>query len=182
MSPELLILRHAKSDQNAAVEDFQRPLNARGRHEAGRIGHWLAAQQLLPDVVISSPAQRARETTLKACKAMHTPKQRIVFDERLYLADRQTLLAVLQEVMLEVAREVMPAQADTAPRVLLVGHNPGLEDLLRFLTGDQVPMPDDGKLLPTASVARLELPAGPSLSAVPARLISITRAKTLPPA
>lgn len=147
MPRELLILRHAKSDwDRRAATDFDRPLAKRGRKDAPAIGAWLYREGMVPDYFVSSPAQRARETALKVCKAVDLKKKRIVWDDTIYEADLAALLAVLQRV---------PADAATA---LLVGHNPGLEDLVRFLSGDDLEEPADGKLLPTAALVRLEMP------------------------
>jgi phosphohistidine phosphatase len=147
MPRELLILRHAKSDWGASAStDFERPLAKRGRKEAPRVGEWLYREGLVPDLVVSSPAERAKETTLLACKAMDLKKRRIVWDEAVYEAGVSELLTVLARCPRDVST------------ILLVGHNPGLEDLLAFLGGDEVEVPVDGKLLPTATLARLEMP------------------------
>ncbi|WP_295542202.1 histidine phosphatase family protein [uncultured Thiohalocapsa sp.] len=147
MPRELLILRHAKSDwDGGATSDFERPLAKRGRKDAPRVGEWLYREGMIPTLIISSPAQRARETALKVCKCLDLAKRDIVWDADIYEADLPALLGVLSRV---------PASARL---VLLVGHNPGLEDLLRYLAGADVDEPDDGKLLPTAAVARLEMP------------------------
>jgi len=147
MPRELLILRHAKSDWNVdSPTDFERPLAKRGKKDAPRVGEWLYREGLVPDLVVSSPAQRAKQTALHACKSMDFKKKKILWDEDVYAADVATLLKVLFRC---------PAKAST---VLLIGHNPGLEELLLYLAGDEVETPPDGKLLPTATLARLEMP------------------------
>jgi phosphohistidine phosphatase len=167
MTRELLILRHAKSDWNTgASTDFERPLAKRGKRDAPRVGEWLYREGLVPDLVISSPAERARQTTLKVCKSMEVRKKRIRWEEDVYAAGVPVLLRVLARC---------PEDAAT---VLLVGHNPGLEDLVIYLAGDEVAEPDDGKLLPTAALARLEMPESwRSLHAGCAQLVAITRPK-----
>ncbi|MCG6940781.1 MAG: histidine phosphatase family protein [Thiohalocapsa sp.] len=169
MPRELLILRHAKSDWDTnAASDFERPLAKRGRKDAPRVGEWLYREGLIPRVIVSSPAQRARETTLKVCKCLDLPRKDIVWDEAVYDADLSTLLAVLAR---------MPSDAEL---VLLVGHNPGLEELLRHLAGSDVEEPTDGKLLPTATVARLEMPNDWSeLAGGCAGLVALVRPKQL---
>ena len=169
MRRELLILRHAKSDwKSDAASDFDRPLAKRGKKDAPRIGAWLYREGLMPDAVVSSPAERARETTLKVCKSLDFNKKAIAWDDAIYESELADLLAVLARC---------PADAAT---VLLIGHNPGLEELVRHLTGGDHDEPSDGKLLPTGAVARLEMPNDwSSLDAGCAVLLSITRPKQL---
>lgn len=169
MSRELLLLRHGKSDWGVDVGDFHRPLKDRGKRGAQRIGLWLAQQGWLPDRVVSSPAERALVTAQKCCKAMDLGAKIIQKDERVYLAGVELLLAVLADC---------PAEAQ---RVLLVGHNPGFEELLRYLA-DALPEPrPDGKLMPTATLARLAMPDDWSrLRAGQGQLLTLTRAADLP--
>jgi len=169
MSRELLILRHAKSDwDSGASADFDRPLAKRGRKDAPLVGAWLYREGMIPDYLISSPAQRARETAINVCKALDLKKKQIVWDDAIYEADLDSLLGVLAGV---------PTDAAT---VLLVGHNPGLEDLVRFLTDNDLDEPKDGKLMPTAALARLEMPDDWSeLEAGCATMMAVVRAKQL---
>jgi len=169
MPRELLILRHAKSDwDSGASADFDRPLNRRGKRDAPKVGAWLYREGLVPDYVISSPAERARQTAVKVCKSMELSKKSIVWEPAIYEADLEELLAVLSHC---------PSNFAT---ILVVGHNPGLEDLLRYLAGDDIKVAKDGKLLPTASIARLEMPdAWDKLEPGCSQLISITRPKAL---
>lgn len=169
MPRELLILRHAKSDWGKdSAADFDRPLAKRGRKDAPSVGAWLYREGLVPDYVVSSPALRARETAVKVCKALDVKKGKIVWDDAVYDADLNALLDVLARV---------PASAGL---VLLVGHNPGLEELVRFLAGDELDEPKDGKLMPTAALARLEMPEDWSgLEAGCAALMAVVRPKQL---
>ncbi len=147
MSRCLLILRHAKSSWNSSADtDFERPLAERGERDAPRMGQWLNRKHLKPDHVVSSPAERARQTTLRVCKELGVKKKKITWDDRIYGSSTPQLLKVLS---------VIPARADT---VMLVGHNPGLEDLLTYLWGENTVVPPDGKLLPTAALAQVILP------------------------
>lgn len=167
---QLLILRHAKSDWNTdAPTDFDRPLNKRGKKDAPRVGRWLKKQGLMPDRVISSPARRAKMTVKRVCREIGFDEQAIVWDERIYGARLITLLDVLRDT------------PETVKTLLLVGHNPGLEDLLQCLGGDGTGVPADGKLLPTAALAQLELPEGwQRLEPGKAHLLTIVRPKSLP--
>ena len=104
---ELLILRHGKSDWGTGVEDFHRPLKNRGKRAAQRMGVWLWQQELRPDLVISSPAERAINTAHKCCKSMDVPVSSIIKDERIYAASLKALLAVLGDVPKESRRIIV---------------------------------------------------------------------------
>ena len=166
----LLILRHAKSDWHAgAGNDFDRPLSRRGRHDGLRMGKWMQSRDLIPEAIISSPAKRTRQTVKRICQELCPDMENIILDESLYLANLHDLL---------VALRYCPDQVTT---LLLIGHNPGLEELLLYLAGKSVPEPADGKLLPTATLAELRLEAGwNDLLPGSAHLVAITRPKNLP--
>lgn len=169
MENELLILRHGKSDWSTEVEDFERPLKDRGKRAAQRVGTWLLEEGLLPDLILSSPAERAITTAEKCAKAMGLAADGIQREPRIYEAGTRELLEVLREV---------PA---STRRVMLVGHNPGLEQLLLHLLREPPPPRKDGKLLPTATLARLRLRCPwPDLADDCATLRSLIRPSTLP--
>ena len=169
MTRELLILRHGKSDWGAGTDDFHRPLKDRGKRAAQRVGAWLRLQGLVPDHVISSPAERASVTAEKACKAMGMNAATIQREPAVYAASTGELL------------QVLAGCPDSARRVMLVGHNPGLEELLVYLARESIAYPADGKLLPTAALARLAMPdSWQGLHAGSGELISITRPGELP--
>jgi len=169
MSRELLILRHAKSawDTNAAT-DFERPLAKRGKKASPRVGRFLLQQDLVPDFVVSSPAMRARQTVIAVCEQMEISPDQISWDDRIYGGWTASLVSVLTDC------------PNDARRVMIAGHNPGLETLLQRLCHHRVPIPPDGKLLPTAAVALLQIDSDWSnLDSGVARLISITRSRSL---
>jgi phosphohistidine phosphatase len=169
MSRELLLLRHAKSawDTNAR-SDFERPLAKRGLQAAPKVGRFLASKGLTPDYVVSSPAERARQTVILACEEMGVAERAIHWDPRIYLAGTRMLIDVLRDA---------PPQAG---RVLMTGHNPGFEQLLRTLCAEPLAVPGDGKLMPTAAVARLEITVPwRDLEEGVARLLSLTRSRSL---
>ncbi len=169
MTRELLILRHGKSDWDAGTDDFNRPLTDRGKRGAQRIATWLMQHDLVPDYVISSPAERAVETARKTCKAMGLGGDDVHTDRAVYLATQQELLDVLARC------------PSDARRIMLVGHNPGLEDLLEYLSSTSISIPEDGKLLPTAALARLEIPeTWQDLAAQCAKLKDLVRPANLP--
>jgi phosphohistidine phosphatase len=168
MTRELILLRHGKSDWSADTDDYHRPLKNRGKRGAQRIGVWLLQQQLIPDLVVSSPADRTLVTAQKCCKAMGTGARHIQQDKRLYLAGTYALLAALADCPPE------------AHRVMLVGHNPGLELLLSYLVDKPPDIPPDGKLMPTATLARLMMPDDwRALKYGQAKLLQLIRADTL---
>lgn len=167
MSRELWLLRHAKADRNLAVDDFDRPLKKRGKHDAVRLGEWLLQQGLLPDWVVSSPAKSALATAKLVCDALAADGVLVVQDQRLYQQGVGAITAVLG------------ACPQTAERVLLVGHNPELEALLVYLVEAQQ-LPDTDKLMPTAAWVRLRMPDDWSqLDAGCADLLAIVLAKSL---
>ncbi len=169
MSRYLLILRHAKSDWDTnARSDFERPLAKRGERDAPRMGQWLKKQKLVPDQVVSSPALRARQTSEKACKEMGIKEKQIDWDDRVYAATEGELLRVLADC------------SKKKKTVMLVGHNPGLEDLVAYLAGKGLEIPADGKLLPTAAVACLKMPENwNDLKEGDGEVVSITRPKEI---
>lgn len=168
MPRHLLIMRHAKSSWDSVTpSDFDRPLAKRGKKDAPRMGGWLREQGLTPDYVLSSPAQRARQTTVKVCRELGIPEDQINWEPGIYEASLSALL------------EILKACPPAAQRVLLVGHNPGLELLLAYLGGKATPIPADGKLLPTAAVAVLTMPEDwRRLRPGCAQLVAITSPRT----
>ncbi|TFB50387.1 SixA phosphatase family protein [Cryobacterium tagatosivorans] len=123
----LILLRHAKSDWSGGEADVDRPLAERGVRQAAEAGRWLAGNAPGIDLAVVSPANRARGTwELASAEFDHRPPERI--DERLYAASAGRLL------------EVLRALPDEAATVVLVGHNPGIEDLVSILTGETASM------------------------------------------
>lgn len=136
----LVVLRHAKSDWPDGLRDDLRPLADRGRRDAPEVGRWLRAHVGAVDAVVCSPAVRARQTwELAAAAHGGAPPARI--DDRMYDATPGDLLAVVH---------ALPAGTGTA---VLVGHNPGVEDLVALLGGARPTMR-------TSSIAVLSWPGG----------------------
>ncbi|MEU6377331.1 histidine phosphatase family protein [Streptomyces sp. NPDC046909] len=119
----LVVLRHAKSAWPEGVPDHRRPLAPRGRRDAPAAGRALAEADCLPDLALCSTALRARQTWDLASAEWGTPPP-VHYEGHLYGADVPELLEILHEV---------PAEVET---LLLVGHNPGLEELVLDLAGD----------------------------------------------
>jgi phosphohistidine phosphatase len=135
----LFAMRHAKSSwKDRTLDDHDRPLKKRGRRAAPRMGQLLLDEQLVPDLVVSSTARRAVETARAVAEACgyRGPVHEI---RELYLAMPETHVAVLGRL------------GGTAERILVVGHNPGLEGLVEGLSGERVEMP-------TAAIALIHLP------------------------
>jgi phosphohistidine phosphatase len=167
VSRELLLLRHGKAERYDGSEDYDRCLKKRGKKDAKRMGEWLKEQQLLPDVVISSPAIRAIMTARIVCDALGIDRDLIQTEKRLY-----------DEGLVRV-KSVLADCKDSFIKVLVVGHNPELEDLLAYLVS--LPqLPEVEKLLPTAALARLVLPDDwTHLEKDCAKLVSITSPRSL---
>jgi phosphohistidine phosphatase len=135
----LFLLRHAKSSwDEPSLADRERPLNKRGKREAPRIGRLLRQEQLSPDLILSSPARRARKTAQAVAEESGYGGE-IHLEEGLYPGDPEAYV------------ETLRALPDHVGRAMLVGHNPGLEEFLEALTGEARP-------LATATLAQLELP------------------------
>jgi len=169
MSRQLLVLRHGKSDWGIDASDQGRPLKNRGKRDAQRMGAWLHQQDLVPDFIISSPAERAKNTAEKLAKAMGLTAKHVHYDARIYGAGLTDLKSVLGDC------------PESAARVLLIGHNPSLENLIENLHNGELQKSEDGKLLPTATLAILSMPDHWSLlNEGCATVESITRPATLP--
>ena len=165
---ELLILRHAKSAWDTdAPADFDRPLSLRGLRASKRMGRYLAETGLLPDAVVCSSATRAVQTLHGVARSAGLALEGVRFEGAIYEATLSTLL------------DVLGACAPDAPRTMIVGHNPGLEYLLDHLAGG-VPIPGDGKLLPSAALARFDLPDDwRRLERGQGKLVGLTRVRDL---
>jgi phosphohistidine phosphatase len=134
----LLVLRHAKSSwDDPGLKDFDRPLNGRGLRAAPLIGRFIRKQKIAPDLMLCSPALRARETVALVREAgrLDAPLR---FDERIYEASAERLCEVITQI------------EERVNQALLVGHNPGLEELISFFTGE-------AKRMATGALAQLTL-------------------------
>ena len=136
----LLVLRHAKSSwDDPSLDDHERPLNTRGERDAPRMGRLARKKRLAAELIVSSDALRARLTAHAMADAAGY-RGRILLDPRLYHASAADILAVLRSVV-----------DHNITTVMIVGHNPGLEDLVAQLTGE-------AEGLPTAALAQIALP------------------------
>ena len=130
------------------------------------MGKWMAEQGIMPEVVISSPALRAWQTASLACLALGLDESRIDFQSDLYLADLDTLLWTINS---------LPNDASSA---MLVGHNPGLDQLVGYLAATDIPVSADGKVMATATLARFDIEdEWPDVVEARATLVQLHRAR-----
>src|SRR5258708_5104438 len=143
----IFLLRHAKSSwKDQSLPDFERPLNRRGRRAAETIGRYLKTRDVVPDLVLSSTAIRARETVEIVVR---TAKWRteVRYDERIYEAGAMRLLEIVSQI------------ENDRKTVLVVGHNPGMEEFLQLLSGKI-------EQIPTGGLAKLVLKTSKWLAAL----------------
>ncbi len=132
----ILLMRHAKSSwKEAEIPDHERPLKKRGYKDAEKMGKLLKNKKRVPDLIISSTAERAEKTADEVAKASKYENE-IVFTDSLYMAEPSDIMNALKE------------HAKKQKCVMVIGHNPGLEAFLQILTGKV-------ESLPTASIAYL---------------------------
>jgi phosphohistidine phosphatase len=157
----LYLLRHAKSSwADPGLADHDRPLNSRGRRAAKAIGRHLRDQGIEPQLVLCSSATRARETLERIGYAAHV-------EPELYGAGAGALLARLRKV---------PA---AVPSVMLIGHNPGLQELALLLSRPGAGVRELAAKFPTAALATLALPSWSTLDRGTAELIDFVRPRDL---
>jgi phosphohistidine phosphatase len=135
----LLLLRHAKSSwKDNSVSDHDRPLNKRGKRDVPRMGWLLQKEELVPGIIMSSTAVRARDTAVRLAKSCYY-KGQINYSDSLYLGGAEAYLDALRSLRNEFKI------------VLVVGHNPDMEELVMILT-------EQAERIPTAALARIDLP------------------------
>jgi phosphohistidine phosphatase len=136
----LILVRHAKSSwKDISLDDFDRPLNKRGKRDAPLIGKLLAGKKLLPDLIISSPANRASSTAKIISKKVNYPNEKIIWNENLYEASANEILKIINVV--DEMNNVL----------LLVAHNPGLTNFSNYLANNVV------SNIPTCGVVAISL-------------------------
>ncbi|MDD5717882.1 MAG: histidine phosphatase family protein [Sulfuricurvum sp.] len=118
----LYLIRHAKSDwSDPRLSDFDRPLNQRGWKNAPFMGKQLALEGTIPDLILSSPALRAKTTAQEMAKQLSYPVESIVYHETLYASDPQRILSIIRSV---------PDEIET---LFLFGHNPELTECANLI-------------------------------------------------
>jgi phosphohistidine phosphatase len=163
----LYLLRHAKSSwKDTSLPDHDRPLAGRGRRAAKAIARHMQDHGIEPELVLCSTAQRARETLDKIERALGAP---VRFEDDLYAASAPALLERLQRV---------PA---TVESVMLIGHNPGLQDLALDLARPSRTVGELAAKYPTAALATLAFPGSSwqELDHDSAELVALVRPREL---
>lgn len=151
---ELILVRHADAEHDAkSKKDIDRALSDLGRAQAEAVAAWLLERQLRPSQVLCSPAARVRQT-LAATQARFSDLS-VTEEAGIYEATPGELISIID-------------RHRPAPSLMIVGHNPGLETLVTLLADGRS---TDGRGMPTASIARLRLPAGAPLEPGCAELI-----------
>jgi phosphohistidine phosphatase len=159
---QLVLLRHAKSDWSSnALTDHDRPLSQRGRRDAPRMGEWLAQSGYLPNAVYCSDAERTRETLdlVSSSPQWQAHEIPVTYSRDLYLASTSSIIEVVSTGYARYAR------------VMVVGHNPGMDMVLHHFCPD-VTLTASGKLMTTASAAVIEFDS-PAMTG--ARLVDFKR-------
>ena len=140
MGKQLLIMRHAKSSwKDIGQTDFERVLNNRGRRVAPQMGQYLVDQNVVPDKIISSSANRAAQTTELVAEAAGVADTDVQYVKYLYHAPADEYLEALERF-----------DGENVERLMMVGHNPGLEELIYRLAKAH-------ERMPTAAIARFDL-------------------------
>jgi phosphohistidine phosphatase len=136
----LIFIRHAKSDwSNLLADDFDRGLNKRGLRDAPFMGDALATKNIKPDLILSSPAQRAKLTAIAIAKRLFYPEYKIVYDSCLYTGD-----------IADVIKKICSID-ESIETLMIFGHNPDMTDYVNFISGSTIGS------IPTCAMAAMEL-------------------------
>ncbi|WP_457750417.1 SixA phosphatase family protein [Sulfurimonas sp.] len=128
----LYLIRHAKSSwKNLDLDDFERPLNKRGKNDAPMMGERFKKRKIIPDIIFSSSAKRAKMTAKSIAEKIQYDKE-IVCDKNIYEADENTLQSIVNTL------------DDSYKVVFLIGHNPGLNELAQYYVGFDDNLPTCG--------------------------------------
>jgi len=137
----LILVRHAKSSwKDTTLNDIQRPLNKRGNKDASKMGKHMAEHKILPEVIFSSPGLRALTTARLISVRIGIQPNDIIIDEKIYTFDSESLLNVIKSLK------------NKYERVMIVGHNPAITEVVNYLCGSKI---DN---VPTCGVAVLRFP------------------------
>jgi phosphohistidine phosphatase len=135
----LYLIRHAKSSwDNPKLNDFDRPLNERGKNDAPVMGKWLKKNNEIPDYVISSPANRAKKTAQKICREVNYDEKKIYWEQKLY----ETTVPVWLKIVCGFSKKYH--------HVYLVGHNDTITQFCNYLSGAAIPN------IPTCGIVKIK--------------------------
>jgi phosphohistidine phosphatase len=136
----LLLMRHGKSSWNdESLSDFERPLKKRGKRDVPIMAELLVKKDLIPQIILSSPSKRTRQTTKLANRIFELDKKNIHSIDNFYMANWHDFLPAIQQIN------------DEINSIMIVGHNPSLELFLQSLTGEF-------RKMPTSAVAYIKIP------------------------
>ena len=136
---EIILMRHSKSSwKDKDLQDFERPLNKRGKKNAPKMGKVLKHNGIFPGRIFSSSAKRTRLTAQAVAKVLDF-KEDVIYMDELYMAEPEVYMQILQN------------QPDEFESIMFVGHNPGIEWFLQMLCGEVVS-------LPTSAIAQISVP------------------------
>jgi phosphohistidine phosphatase len=136
----LYLIRHAKSDRSdESLSDYDRPLSKRGMKDAPLMGSKLLEKGIYPDLILSSPALRAKTTAIAFAQALSYPSESIRFEHDLYACDVQTILSIIRDV------------SDSVDTLMVFGHNPEFTECANFITGGDI---DN---IPTCGIVEIRL-------------------------
>lgn len=138
---ELMVMRHAKSDWNSQAIDIDRPLSKRGLNDAHRMAVYMKNHYLLPDRLLVSSARRTQQTAGFLIDALKISNEHLIIDVSLYLASINTLLSTIKRY------------AKENQRLLVLAHNPGVDELVTYLADDEPALTASGKLMVTGALA-----------------------------
>jgi phosphohistidine phosphatase len=135
----IYLVRHAKSSwEDPKLADFKRPLNTRGKKDAPFMGVQLNNKQIEPDLILASPAKRAKKTALAIAEKISYPNKNILFKDEFYEASEKTLLDIIKKI------------DERFDSVMVFAHNPGLTQLNNLISNNYI------ENIPTCGVVALE--------------------------
>lgn len=142
----LLLLRHGKSSWDSPTKnDFDRALDNRGVKDAATVADYIS-RHCNPECIISSPALRTKQTCLQVCDKLNRDETSVQWQDDLYLASMHRLVATAYQAM------------QACDSLLMIGHNPGFDELVDYLSANAVPLTASGKLMTTAALAIIDIP------------------------
>jgi phosphohistidine phosphatase len=137
----ILLIRHAKSDWSHSLPDFDRALSSRGRHDAERMGKVIRPLIKTPCLFLASSSQRTRETVQRLVDSLDDSIVKTRFTDQLYLANSSTI------------KHLIKKHLGAVNSLIVIAHNPGMDDVVENLAGYTPPLTENGKLMTTCAVA-----------------------------